>query len=94
MAHIAALLLILALFYFWLIGHWFARILMFPVFVAAFGLFSLWLYGQVPNIVTGGFGVALSTWGAWQASGAPAAYWRRRAAIMAGAGRPWQPVRG
>lgn len=101
MAHIAALLLILALFYFWLIGHWFARILMFPIFVAVFGLASLWLYGQVPDhggsglqLIVGGFGLALSTYGAWEISGVPVVYWRRRAVVMAAAEKRWQPVRG
>jgi hypothetical protein len=99
MAHVAALLLVLALFYFWLIGHWFARVLMAPVFVAALGLASLWAYGQAPDgsglqILAGGAGLALSTYGAWKISGAPAAYWRHRAALMAEAERPWQPVRG
>ena len=38
MAHIAALLLILALFYFWLIGNWFARGIVFVVLGAVLGV--------------------------------------------------------
>jgi len=98
--HIAVVLLALALLYFWLIGHWFARILMLPVFFVVCGLGSMWLYVHVPEtapnlqILAGGFGVFLSTWVAWEISGAPAKYWHHRAVIMAASEEThWLPVR-
>jgi uncharacterized membrane protein (DUF485 family) len=99
--HIAAVLLALTLLYFWLIGHWFARILMLPVFFVVCGLGSMWLYVHVPEkatnlqILVGGFGVFLSTWVVWEISAAPTRYWHRRSVFMAAeqSGMHWPPVR-
>jgi hypothetical protein len=75
-------LLALALLYFWLIGHWFARVLV------AIGLFAL--FGSALIIgasisrydpsgggafgIIGGFGLLV----AWPLASLPIIYWRRR----------------
>lgn len=73
---LVGLILALVLLYFWLIGHWFARVVAFLVLAM--------LLGGAGWLVTGGYGL-LSMFGfllgaalAWPVSGIPAYYYRGR----------------
>ena len=79
---IVGLLLAIALFYFWLIGHWFARVLVF-LMLAVVGFIA---GANVPtspspagSIICGLIGAAL----AWPLASIPIYYWHRQ--IMLGA---------
>lgn len=86
---IVGLLLFLVLLYFWLLTHWFARIIVFIVFAIILGFIG-WAGGtslQMQGQSSSGGGVAilgvLFLFGgvalAWPLSGLPLYYWRRRA---------------
>jgi hypothetical protein len=74
----------LALLYFWLIGHWFARVLMcivfWPIFIAVtFGILSAAFPGPIGlapdiGILVAIVGVGLSAAAAWKVSGYPTRY--------------------
>jgi hypothetical protein len=66
-----------ALLYFWLIGHWFARVLAFLLLTAVFGL-ALGAAFATTGGGGGGFviGTAIGGVAAWFVSGIPLYYWR------------------
>lgn len=73
-----------ALLYFWLIGHWFARVLVFlglapTIFVV---LLATSHYSETAAagaiIIAGSLGLAL----AWPLAGLPVYYWRHRIKLM------------
>jgi hypothetical protein len=79
---LVGLVAVLALLYFWLIGHWFARVLMFLVLGAVGGFVAAMLVSSTPQPNPIGYllGFAL----AWPVSGLPEYYWRRRARLFTG----------
>jgi hypothetical protein len=75
---IVGLLLAIALFYFWLIGHWFARVLVF-LMLAVVGFIAganVTQHNPTGSIICGIIGVAL----AWPLASIPIYYWRRQIA--------------
>jgi hypothetical protein len=66
-----------ALLYYWLLGHWFARVLTTIVFVPAFALLGAVLFMVPHNNAPGVFGAILGAAIAWPAASAPVWYWRR-----------------
>lgn len=85
----------LVLLYFWLLAHWFARVLMFLLLGAIFGAAGLAL-GDDPNHQGGALMIALiGVVAAWFVAGIPIYYWRPRisAALAAGEARDKQLTR-
>jgi len=80
MVVIAGLVLGLAALYFWLIGHWFGRVIGFLAFAASFGLAGLAIGGP------GAAAVAVVV--AWFVSGIPIYVRRRQAARLDAASAP------
>jgi hypothetical protein len=79
------LLLGIALLYFWLIGHWFARVLVFlllAVLMALGGGSLLADTAKPPNPASGIFGAILGAALAWPVSGIPIYYWRWRIKVL------------
>jgi len=73
---IVGLLLAIALLYFWLIGHWFARVLVF-LMLAVVGFIAgvnIPPHNPTGSIICGIIGAAL----AWPLASIPIYYWRRR----------------
>jgi hypothetical protein len=70
------LALAVALLFFWLGGHWFARVLTFLLFATMLGFILGWLtppsYGEHYNQMGVVIGIAL----AWPIAGIPTYYWR------------------
>lgn len=70
----------LGLLYFWLLGHWFARVVMMPVLALALGVGMSALMASAehagPN--NGLFGLLVGIALAWPAASAPVYYWRWR----------------
>lgn len=65
------------LLYFWLLAHWFARVICFLAFAAIFGLAGALWFASINHDATfvgGILGAAL----AWPVSGIPIYYWRYR----------------
>jgi lipoprotein signal peptidase len=78
------LALAVALLYFWLIGHWFARILAFLMFAAILGLLGASI-GNTADASVHGAPVVMALIGvglAWPVAALPAYYWRRRARLF------------
>jgi hypothetical protein len=77
-----------ALLYFWLIGHWFARILMFLLLTVGVGL-VLWvlLPPLTPPKDGNAFGFLIGLILAWPLAGIPAYYWRQRMRTLMAVGR-------
>jgi len=75
---IIGLLLGIALLYFWLVGHWFARILMFIVLTVLFSAVAL--AGDNREPATNLFLLALAIGAGWIVASLPLYYWRRRIA--------------
>jgi hypothetical protein len=75
-----------ALLYFWLIGHWFARVLVFLMLACAGFVGGAALTNISPNappagiIICGLIGAAL----AWPIAGLPVYYWRHHIRAMGG----------
>lgn len=69
------------LLYFWLVGHWFARVLVFLPLAFLLGFIGIGIaYGQHPSA-----GVFFAVWGvagAWPVSSIPTWYWRRRMRVL------------
>jgi hypothetical protein len=66
-----------ALLYFWLLGHWFARVLVFLLLGAALGVGGMVI--GMRNDPVGGFLLgALGIVAAWFSAGIPIYYWRYR----------------
>ena len=67
----------LALLYYWLLGHWFARVLMCILLVPAFGLGALASFATLLH--EGAYPLALvGAVAGWAAGSAPVWYWRQR----------------
>lgn len=64
----------LVVLFFWLTGHWFARVVAFLLFAGAFGFFGVLLTGMEHN--NGWLGLLLGIALAWPVSGIPV-YWFR-----------------
>lgn len=75
---IVGLILALVLLYFWLLGHWFARILTFLLLAAMFGVIGAMLTGmeKPPEASHGWVGLLLGAALAWPVAGIPIYYWR------------------
>jgi hypothetical protein len=74
------LALAVALLYFWLIGHWFARVLAFLVFAVCLGAAAgagLAAANPADGAFVGILGLIFGTVAAWFVSGIPIYYWRR-----------------
>lgn len=79
----------LALLYFWLIGHWFARVVMFLILMLTLGLLGGGLFASGFDRNTQAdaqhlamiFGAILGAASAWPVSGIPIYYWRKRFGI-------------
>jgi hypothetical protein len=68
----------LALLYFWLLGHWFARALMFVVLGVTFGGACFFIVAANTGIEQAGFmAVPIGVLAAWFAAGAPTYYHRQ-----------------
>lgn len=68
----------LALLYFWLIGHWFARVLMFVALGVVFGAISFFIVAANTGVEQAGFmAVPLGVLAAWYAAGVPTYYHRQ-----------------
>ena len=81
MHFLIGLLLGVALLYFWLIGHWFARVLVFlllAVLMALGGGSLLADTAKPSNPASGIFGAIVGAVLAWPVSGIPIYYWRWR----------------
>jgi len=82
--------LALALLYFWLIGHWFARVVMFLLLAVVGFIAGAALASASPNpptfalVLFGLIGAAL----AWPLSGIPIYYWRHQFRLMGGSLAP------
>jgi len=73
--------LALVLLYFWLLGHWFARVVMLIIFAAlmAYSGAVLMVAGSgQPNPGGAVFGAVLGAVLAWPVSGLPIYYWRSK----------------
>ena len=72
----------LALLYYWLLGHWFARVLMFLLLGAVFGMVGLAIADRGPS---GFFLLPLGVAAAWVVYrfGIPIYYWRPRIIALA-----------
>lgn len=72
----------LTLLYFWLIGHWFARVIVFLLFSVIFFFMFAATARDTSNpsagVSVGLLGIPL----AWPLSGIPAYYWHRRAKTL------------
>lgn len=80
-----ALILAPALLYFWLIGHWFARVLAFLVFAAAFGVGGALLTSAGATYPNAGLpGLVIGGIVAWFVAGIPTYYWRHRMNLLNG----------
>jgi hypothetical protein len=81
MAILLGLGLALVLLYFWLIGNWFARVLMLPVCAALLGIgFALIMVsGGHPGPNNGTFGLLVGLALAWPVSSIPIYYYRWQA---------------
>ncbi len=79
------LVLAAVVLYFWLIGHWFARVVVFLALVPLLGLGGAALFAALPGAtgaaaaLGGCVGVGL----AWPASSLPIYYWRSQARTYA-----------
>lgn len=75
------IVLALGLLYFWLQGHWFARVVAFLLLAALFGLIGALLTGAdgPPGTNHGWVGLLLGAALAWPVSGIPI-YWHRHQA--------------
>jgi len=73
-------LLIALLLYFWLLGHWYARVLTFLLFAAVFGLGGGMMAAAAhgDSSPEGIFGIVVGAVVAWFISGLPIYYWRRQ----------------
>lgn len=72
---LVGLLLATALLYFWLIGHWFARVLVFLLLGAAgFVIGAISGHDAPASIIFGVAGVAI----AWYVAALPTWYWRHK----------------
>jgi len=82
MVVLVGLVLALVALYFWLIGHWFARIVRLPVCAIVSGsLFWLVTCSRMahPDIVGGNaIAILFGLMTAWWISGIPARHWRKR----------------
>lgn len=69
-----------ALLYFWLIGHWFARVLMVILLVPAVGFAIACLFATAPGVTPVGaaFGGLIGAIAGWFLAGWPAYYWEAR----------------
>jgi len=82
--------LALALLYFWLLGHWFARVVMFLLLAVVGFIAGAALASASPNpptfalVLFGLIGAAL----AWPLSGIPIYYWRHQFRLMGGSLAP------
>jgi hypothetical protein len=70
----------LALLYRWLIGHWFARVLMLIALVPLLGFGGAALFAQMPGDPTGDavIGGIIGAVLAWPVAGLPVYWWRRQ----------------
>ena len=75
---LVGIVLALVLLYFWLLGHWFARIVAFLIFAAVLGLLGGLMTAQ-PHSNEGAIGGIIGIALAWPMSGIPI-YWHRRKA--------------
>lgn len=85
----------IALLYFWLVGHWFARLLAFPCIAAI--LLAVVAFTSMATRTPGGAAGWDLAWrwlaliacipAAWLISGAPGAHWRERNRMLADASR-------
>lgn len=76
------LVLVLVLLYFWLLGHWFARVVTLILFVPMFALggAALFASGAQPQAAPGGpiIGAICGCVAGWFAAGIPVYYWRAK----------------
>lgn len=72
-----------ALLYFWLVGHWFARVLTFLIVVSLFFIFSIGFFGTAGLL--GFVRIPVSIGVAWLISSGPTWYWRDRMRTIAAA---------
>jgi hypothetical protein len=72
--------LILAWFYFWLLGHWFARILAVPLFAAILGFTfaGIMTADAHPGPSNAAMGILIGLGLSWPAASLPTYYWRYR----------------
>jgi hypothetical protein len=82
------LVLVLVLLYYWLLGHWFARVVTLILFVPLFALggAALLASGAAPQASSGVaiLGAICGSVAAWFVAGIPVYYWRARLKQLAG----------
>lgn len=95
---VAGLLLVLALLYFWLIGHWFARIVTTLVFLAGFGGLGAVVVSNSmdhPNPGNAVFGAIAGALIGWVVASLPTWYWRAESRRLSQAAQHvWDPHSG
>jgi hypothetical protein len=86
---LVALAVGVVLLYYWLLGHWFARVLTFLALAVIMGMGLALLMASAANAgaANGPFGLLLGAALAWPVSGIPAYYWRWRFKQIAEAAR-------
>lgn len=76
------------LLYFWLLAHWFARVLMVILLVPLFAIAVAGVFYRMDPtaaLAPETLGVVIGAVAAWYAAGIPTYYWRWRLRIMVGA---------